>query len=32
MTGEAAVEEGFNAILIEREPEYCRDIRRRYSP
>ena len=28
-TGQAAVEEGFNAILIEREPEYCDDIRRR---
>lgn len=25
-TGQAALEEGF---LIEREPEYCRDIRRR---
>lgn len=28
-TGEAAFREGFNAILIEREPEYCDDIRRR---
>ena len=28
-TGQAAVEEGFNAILIEREDEYCRDIRHR---
>lgn len=27
-TGQAAVEEGFNAILIEREPEYQADIRR----
>ena len=28
-TGEAAFREGFNAILIEREPEYQADIRRR---
>jgi site-specific DNA-methyltransferase (adenine-specific) len=28
-TGEAAWREGFNAILIEREPEYAEDIRRR---
>jgi site-specific DNA-methyltransferase (adenine-specific) len=28
-TGQAAREEGFNAILIERETEYCDDIRRR---
>ena len=28
-TGEAAVEEGFNAVLIEREAEYCADIRHR---
>jgi hypothetical protein len=28
-TGQAALEEGFNAILIEREAEYCEDIRRR---
>lgn len=28
-TGQAAVEEGFNVILIERETEYCRDIRNR---
>ena len=28
-TGEAAWREGFNAILIEREPEYQNDIRRR---
>jgi DNA modification methylase len=28
-TGEAAIEEGFNVILIEQEAEYCRDIRRR---
>ena len=28
-TGQAAVEEGFNVILIEREAEYCRDIRNR---
>jgi len=30
-TGEAAWREGFNAILIEREPEYQADIRRRMS-
>jgi DNA modification methylase len=30
-TGEAAFWEGFNAILIEREPEYQADIRRRMS-
>lgn len=28
-TGEAAFREGFNAVLIEREPEYQADIRRR---
>lgn len=28
-TGEAAYREGFNAVLIEREPEYQADIRRR---
>jgi DNA modification methylase len=28
-TGEAAFREGFNAVLIEREPEYQNDIRRR---
>ena len=28
-TGQAAVEEGFNAILIEQEGEYCEDIRHR---
>ena len=28
-TGEAAWREGFNAVLIEREPEYCADIGRR---
>jgi site-specific DNA-methyltransferase (adenine-specific) len=28
-TGQAAAEEGFNVILIEREAEYCRDIRSR---
>lgn len=28
-TGEAAFREGFNAVLIEREPEYQTDIRRR---
>ena len=28
-TGEAAVREGFNAVLIEREEEYQTDIRRR---
>lgn len=28
-TGQAALEEGVGAILIEREVEYCRDIRRR---
>lgn len=28
-TGQAAVEEGFNAVLIEREAAYCKDIRRR---
>lgn len=28
-TGEAAFREGFNAVLIEREPEYRADIRRR---
>lgn len=28
-TGEAAVREGMRAILIEREPEYQEDIRRR---
>ena len=28
-TGEAAFREGFNAVLIEREPEYISDIRRR---
>lgn len=28
-TGQAAVDEGFSAILIERESEYCEDIRRR---
>jgi site-specific DNA-methyltransferase (adenine-specific) len=28
-TGQAAVEEGFSVILIEREVEYCRHIRRR---
>ena len=26
-TGEAAVDEGFGAVLIEREPAYCADIR-----
>ncbi len=26
-TGEAAVDEGFSAILIEQEPEYCATIR-----
>jgi len=30
-TGEAAFREGFNAVLIEREPEYQNDIRRRMS-
>lgn len=30
-TGQAAAEQGFDAILIEREPEYCNDIRRRLS-
>jgi DNA modification methylase len=30
-TGEAAFREGFNAVLIEREPEYQADIRRRMS-
>jgi site-specific DNA-methyltransferase (adenine-specific) len=28
-TGQAAVEEGFNAILIERDVSYCADVRRR---
>jgi site-specific DNA-methyltransferase (adenine-specific) len=28
-TGQAAVEEGFDAVLIEREAEYCEDIRHR---
>lgn len=28
-TGQAAMDEGFDAILIEREPTYCDDIRRR---
>jgi site-specific DNA-methyltransferase (adenine-specific) len=28
-TGQAAVEEGFNAVLIEREAEYCDGIRNR---
>ncbi len=28
-TGQAAVEEGFRAILVEREAEYVADIRRR---
>lgn len=28
-TGEAAFYEGFNAVLIEREAEYCADIERR---
>lgn len=28
-TGQAAAEQGFDAILCEREPEYCDDIRRR---
>ena len=28
-TGQAAVEEGFNATLIEREAEYCADVRHR---
>jgi site-specific DNA-methyltransferase (adenine-specific) len=28
-TGEAAFREGMRAVLIEREPEYCADIRRR---
>lgn len=28
-TGQAAIEEGMNAVLIEREPEYCDDIRHR---
>ena len=28
-TGQAAVNEGFNAILIEKEAEYCADIRQR---
>lgn len=28
-TGQAALEEGFDALLIEREPEYVADIRRR---
>jgi site-specific DNA-methyltransferase (adenine-specific) len=28
-TGQAAVEDGFHAILIEREAAYCKDIRRR---
>ena len=28
-TGQAAIEEGFNAVLIEREDEYCTDIRKR---
>lgn len=28
-TGAAAIREGFNAVLIEREPEYVRDIERR---
>lgn len=28
-TGAAAVEEGFNSVLIERDPEYVADIRRR---
>ena len=28
-TGQAAAEQGFDAILIEREAEYCDDIRRR---
>jgi len=30
-TGEAAFREGFQAVLIEREPTYCADIRRRMS-
>ena len=29
MTGEAALGQGFNITLMEREAEYCRDIRRR---
>lgn len=29
MTGEAALSQGFNITLMEREAEYCRDIRRR---
>jgi len=28
-TGQAAIEEGFNAILIEKEAQYCEDIRNR---
>jgi site-specific DNA-methyltransferase (adenine-specific) len=28
-TGQAAVEEGFDVVLIEREAEYCADIRHR---
>lgn len=31
-TGQAALEEGFNAILIEREEQYVRDAQRRHLP